>query len=157
MASSQFYTATFIDIAVAAGQDFLSVQPAANRPIEICYVSLFQTSDFGDAQAENLAVSLVRGHTTAPSGGVAVTPTLIGDSNAATSGVTARRNDTTIASGGSVVTAYDMSFNVAAGLERWFPEDFRLRVQNAVWVNLRLRTAPADSLTMSGTIGWRNL
>lgn len=151
------YSATFTDIAVTAAQDLLSVLPATQRPIEVCRVRIAQTSDVGDAESEMLRVSLIRGHTTAPSGGAAVTPALVSDSNQATSGVTARRNDTTIASAGTAVTICDLSFNIMAGLDEIIPPEYRTRVQNANWVNVRLRAAPLDSLTMSGTLWFRTV
>lgn len=152
------YTATFTDIAVTAAQDLLSVLPATQRPIEVCRVRLSQvgTADMVAGQEESLAVELRRGHTTAPSGGATVTPAPR-DSNQATSGVTARRNDTTIASAGTAVTVCDLSFHVMAGLDEVIPPEYRPRVQNANWVNVRLRAAPADSLTMSGTVWFRTV
>ena len=150
------YTATFTDIAVAAAQDLLSLQPATNRPIELISARVTQTSDDPLAEPEQLRVELRRGHTTAPSGGAAVTPVPL-DSNQASSGATARRNDTTLASAGSPVVCEDLSFNIATGLWELYPEEARWRVQASVWLNLRLRGAPADSLTMSGTLKFRVL
>lgn len=152
------HTASFENIAVAATQDMLSLLPATQRPIEICRIRIMQigTADMVAGQEEALRVALIRGHTTAPSGGAAVTPALR-DTNQATAGATARRNDTTIAAAGTAVTWADLSFNVQIGLDEIIPPEYRPRVQNANWFNVRLLAAPADSITMSGTIWFRTV
>ena len=152
------YTASFFDISVAAAQELLSLLPAANRPIEICRVRLNQvgTADMLAGEEESLAVTIVRGHTTAPSGGATVTP-VARDVNAASSGVTARRNDTTLATAGAPLNWQDMSFNVQIGLDEFIPPEYRVRTQNTSWVTVRLRTAPADAITMSGSVWFRTV
>lgn len=156
MPNHGMYTVSFIDIAVTAAQDFFELLPATQRPVEVCKLRIVQTSDVGDAESEMLRVSVIRGHTTSGSGGAAVTPVPL-DSNAAASGVTAERNNTTVASAGTAVTVADVSFNIMAGVLEWEPPEYRPRVQNANLLVVRLRAAPTDSLTMSGTLWFRTL
>lgn len=144
------YTVSFVDIAVTAAQDFFEFLPATQRPIELVALRIAQTTELGDAAEEQLGVSVIRGHTTSGSGGATVTPQPL-DANAAASGVTAERNNTTIASAGTAVTLADLTFNVRSGLYEIWPPELRPRVANANLLVVRLRAAPADSITMSGT------
>lgn len=155
-ANRSTYTVTFTDIAVTAAQDFFEFLPATQRPIELIMLRLAQTTELGDAQEEQLPVSVIRGHTTSGSGGATVTAQPL-FSPASASGVTAERNNTTIASAGTAVTLADLTFNVRSGLYEVWPPEVRPRVANNSLLVVRLRSAPADSITMSGTAWIREL
>jgi hypothetical protein len=151
------FTATFSAIAVSAAQDaFELITPATSR-IEICEIFLGQYSDAGDAAAEMLSVQIVRGHTVVGSGGAAVTPANFEPwSRAAVT--TVNRNNTTIASGGSAVVLHSEAFNVQGG---WLYKPLKTEVDNerpkieiSTITVIRI-TAPADAVTMNGTIKWR--
>lgn len=152
------YTATFLDVNVSAIQDLFSFAPQSNRPIEVVAIRLFQTSDYGDAQAEGLPVHMIRGHTAAGTGGTVVTPTPL-DANSAGASTTVRANDaTTVASGGTPVVMPDLSFNIQAGAIEVYPETMRPRVGSPQGLLVvRLRAAPADPVTMSGTVWYSEL
>lgn len=148
----RMYVAEFENVGVTASQDFFEIGPAANRPVYLHEMGLFQSSDVGDAAEELLRVKVIRGHTTSGAGGTTSTPAPM-DANDAASGVTSVEvNNTTVASAGTAVDLWAGTFNVRVGLEKiWTPET-RPRVQNALLLVVRLMAAPADSLTMNGYI-----
>lgn len=157
------YTATFSAISVTAAQDVFELTTHASSRIEICEIFLGQYSDAGDAQAEMLSVQIIRGYTTAGSGGAAVTPGNFEPwSRAALT--TVARNNTTVATAGTAVILHSEAFNVQGGwlykplkAER---DNERPRIEAAGATNglLVVRiTAPADAVTMNGTIKFREL
>lgn len=163
------FSATFSAIAVSAAQDlFEIVAPAAGR-IAIRDIKIGQYSDFGDAAAENLSIQVIRGFTTTGSGGAAVTPSRLDDHpNAGSSGATVARNNTTVAQDGTGAILVADTFNIAAG---WALSDVlgnvidnpsamidkgRIMVRKAERLVVRI-TAPADALTMNGTMTWEEL
>lgn len=154
--SGRVYTVTFSAVSVALAQDLFEVTPASNRPIEIVGIELGQTSDAGDAQDELLQISFVRGHTTSGSGGTAATPGAMSPLDTA-AGFTAEVNNTTIASVGTTVTLTTGVWNVRAGYINWFPEEARPSATSANTTLVVRQTAPADAITMSGTLYVREL
>src|SRR5215207_1206238 len=97
-----FY-ATFSAVAVTLAQDVFEIATPANVRVRLREVRIGQYSDFADAQAEILSVTVMRGHTTTGSGGTTLTPTNVHPwSRAAVS--TVKANNTTVATGGSPVT-----------------------------------------------------
>ncbi len=148
---SRLYAVTFSGVAVTVAQDLLSILPATQKPCVLHAVYLSQSSDYGDAEEEQLRIALVRGHTTAPSGGSAFTPIALNPSGAA-AGVTARTNDTVIASAGTGVNLHVEAFNVRAGWVYLPTPECRIIVKNAEYLCVRLLANPVDSLTMSGTM-----
>ena len=67
-------------------------------------------------------------------------------------GFTAEVNNTTVANTGTAVTLHADTFNVRAGCRLWFPpENCPMASQANTTIVVRI-TAPADSLTMSGTL-----
>lgn len=154
--SGRVYTVTFSAVSVAAAQDLFEVTPASNRPIEIVGIELGQTSDFGDAQDEGLQISFVRGHTTSGSGGTAATPGAMSPLDTA-AGFAAEVNNTTIAATGTTVTLMTGVWNVRAGYINWFPEEARPSATSTNTTLVVRQTAPADAITMSGTLYVREL
>lgn len=145
------YSVVFSAVAVTAAQDLFEITPADDKPVEIVGIELGQTSDSGDAQDEQLQISIIRGHSTSGSGGTAPTPAplVTGDTAA---GFTAEVNNTTIASAGTAVTLHTGAWNVRAGYINWFPEGVRPAAGQGNTTIVVRQTAPADSLTMSGTL-----
>lgn len=157
------FTATFSAIAVSAAQDAFELTTHATSRIEICEIFLGQYSDAGDAAAEMLSVQIIRGYTVPGSGGAAVTPGNFEPwSRAAVT--TVARNNTTLANTGTAVILHSEAFNVQGG---WLYKPFkgtedneRPKVEAAGATNglLVVRiTAPADAVTMNGTIKWREI
>lgn len=150
------YSVTFSAVAVAAAQDLFELTPADDRPIEIVGIELGQSSDAGDAQDELLQISVIRGHTTGGSGGSAPTPTPLNPNDAA-AGFAAEVNNTTVASAGTTTTLATGCWNVRAGYINWFPEGCRPTAGQGNTTLVVRQTAPADSITMSGTLYVREL
>lgn len=151
------YAATFRAVAVTAAQDLFEIAPNTDKPIEIiaCYIS--QSSEEGDAEDEQLSLSIVRGHTTSGSGGSSVTPRPMDQADTA-AGATVEANNTTIASVGTTHTLHAESFNVRAGWAFVPTPDARPRGSGSAGrICVRLHDAPADSVTMDGTLIFREL
>lgn len=143
-------------VAVTAAVDLWELTAADDRSLEIMGIELGQTSDSGDAQDEQLRVSIVRGNTTSGSGGSAPTPTPM-DSNSSAAGFSAETCNTTAASSGTAVTLGEFVWNVRAGYIQWFPENCRPKTNQTAGLLCLRQTAPADSLTVSGTLWVREL
>lgn len=150
------YSVTFSAVAVTGAQDLFEITPADDKPVEIVGIELGQSSDAGDAADELLQISIIRGHTTSGSGGSAPTPTPLNPNDTA-SGFTAEVNNTTIASTGTTTTLQTGCWNVRAGYINWFPEGARPTAGQGNTTIVVRQTAPADSLTMSGTLYVREL
>lgn len=150
------YSVVFSAVAVSAAQDLFEITPADDKPVEIVGIELGQSSDSGDAQDEQLQISIIRGHTTSGSGGSAPTPGPL-NPNGAAAGFTAEVNNTTIASAGTTVTLHTGCWNVRAGYINWFPEGCRPTAGQSNTTIVVRQTAPADSITMSGTLHVREL
>ena len=146
------YAVPFEGVAVTVAVDFFEISPADDKPCKILGVFLSQSSDVGDAAEEILRLEIIRGHTSSGSGGIAPTPTPL-EPNDAAAGFAAEVNNTTIASAGSTVIAWAHAFNIRSGLELWFPQGCEPKAnQGNTTLVVRLMAAPADSLTMSGTL-----
>lgn len=148
----RLYTVSMDRITVAAQQDLFMIAPATNRGVLIHGFTIGQSSDAGDAQDEQLAIGVIRGHATVGSGGASqpAVPMLALDVAA---GFTARRNDTTVASTGTPVNLHMDAFNVRAGYSLILTPELRWGCTAAsTRIVVRLLTTPADSLTMSATI-----
>jgi hypothetical protein len=149
------YTVTFSAVAVSAAQDLVEVLSAAAGVIDIHGYELFQTSDFGDAQAEGLQLQWIKGFTTTGSGGTTVTPGLQSSRDGAAT-ATCKANNTTLATAGTTTTYVAGGFNAQGGADKWWPPEVRPRLRNAERGVLRM-SAPADPITLSGTLYFEEL
>ncbi len=146
------YAASFGGVAVSVVQDLFQLLAAAAVPLIIHGIRIGQSSDAGDAQAEMLRIQLTRTDFTINGSG-GTTPTaraLSPDSSAADTIVEA--NNTTLSTVQTVLV--DDAFNVQSGW-LWMPTPEERIIVPAGVTNgfiVGLLTAPADALTMSGTI-----
>lgn len=153
--SGPVFTATFSAVAVSLAQDLFEIVAHSSSRVEICEIDIGQYSDAGDAQDELLSILIIRGNTTSGSGGSSVTPrNFFSGSRAAVSTVEA--NNTTVASAGSPVTMHASSFNVRAGWYHRPPPGERIILEAGERLVVRI-TAPADEVTMNGTLKFREL
>jgi hypothetical protein len=152
------YVCSFENVAVTAAQDFFEISPADDKPVLIHAVYLSQSSDVGDAAEEILRVTIKRGHTSSGSGGSAFTPVPLTSSAGAAAGAASEINNTTIASAGTAVVLHAETFNIRSG---WVyiptPETRPGASQANTTIVVRLEAAPADSLSMSGTLVFEEL
>ncbi len=153
---SRSYSITFSAVAVSAAQDLFEITPADDKPVEIVGIELGQTSDSGDAQDEQLQLQIIRGHATSGSGGSAATPAPKDPSDTA-AGFAAEVNNTTIASTGTTTTLHSTAWNVRAGYINWFPEGDRPKANQGNTTIVVRSSAPADAITLNGTLHVREL
>lgn len=148
----RFYSVVFENTAVTAAVDFFELTPADDKPIAIYGLFLGQTSDVGDAQDEILRYQIIRGQATSGSGGSTPTPRPLNRSDSA-AGFTAEALNTTPASAGTAITLHTGEWNVRVGENLWLPQgSWWSASQTDTTLVIRLAAAPADSLTMSGTV-----
>lgn len=147
----QIYSATFAAVAVTAAQDAFFILAPSDKRVILRYASLSQYSDFGDAAAEILGITVIRGFTAAGSGGAAVTPARR-DTTVPAPGSTVRRNDTTVATAGTTQTLVAETMNIAAGWIWNRPPSEWFVVEPGQGIAVRIVAAPADELTMQGTV-----
>lgn len=147
------YAVTFEGTAVTAQVDFFELTPADDKPVRLLGLMLSQSSDTGDAAEEILRIKVIRGHATSGSGGSAATPVPLSPADTA-AGAAAETLNTTIASTGTAVDVLADAFNIRSGYSHWWtPETAPVCSEaNGVRFAVRLMAAPADSLTMSGTL-----
>jgi hypothetical protein len=150
--SGRVYSVVFSAVAVSAAQDLFEITPADDKPVQIIGIELGQTSDTGDAMDEQLQLSIIRGFTASGSGGTSPTPAPMGSSANTAAGFTAEVNNTTVANTGSSVTLQTTAWNVRAGYINWFPEGCEPCASQTNTTIVVRTTAPADALTMSGTL-----
>lgn len=150
----RMYTASFEGVAVTAIQDLFELVAPADAIVVLHSAFIGQSSDAADAEAEMLQVSISRFTGTSGSGGTSptVNPHQIGDS---AFGGTVEANNTT--QGLTTTVVKSETFNVQAG---WYyqptPEE-RLVLSPSGKLVIELPTAPADSLTMSGSITFEEI
>ena len=144
------FSASFTGVAVSVEQDLFEFLTHASSRIAVWSIALGQYSDAGDAAAEMLSISVLRGHTTPGAGGTALTPVNFEPlSGTAVTGVD--RNNTTLATTGAATLLSD-TFNIQAGWF-WTPPKGNAPLIVAVSSSLVVRiSAPADAITMSGTV-----
>lgn len=151
------FTATFAAVAVTAAQDLFEVVAPADAEVAIRKVMIGQYTDFGDAAAEIISMTVIRGFTVSGSGGTSATPANVkGHVGALASTTTVEVNNTTVANTGTTETLIADAWNIAAG---WFydpPAEERITIKKGGRLVFRI-TAPADSLTVNGTIVFEEL
>ncbi len=150
---SRIYTAQFNGVAVTALQDLFELVAGTNTPIRIHEILLSQSSEIGDAMEEGLLIQIQQGATTSGSGGS--TPSAVpADVDDSASAATVEANNTTRASAGTIVTILSVVWNIRAPLQLLFTPEMRPYVKGGRRLVVALPAAPADSITMSGTITW---
>lgn len=146
------YVATFAGVSVTAAQDVFEITAPATSRVMIREIRIGQYSDAGDAQAEMLSVQVIRGYTTSGSGGASVTPVNLSPVAGALAAASAvERNNTTVAQDGTGAVLIADAFNVMRGWRYAPAPDERIEVGISQRLVVRI-TAPADALTMNGTV-----
>lgn len=148
------YTVQFDNVSCTAAQDLFEITPADDKPVQIVGLFLSQTgvADIGDAAEELLPIQIIRGFTTSGSAGSAPTPAVLNHIDTA-AGFTAEVNNTTVATTGTTVTLHSDNFNVRVGYQNWWPEGCEPTASQAnTTIVVRLTRAPADAITLSGTL-----
>jgi len=155
----RFYTVSFSGVAVAAAVDAFEVLAATGKPFILHEILLAQESDYGDAQAEGLRVLVKRatGSYTSGSGGGTATPAKHMTNDAA-AGPTVETNNTTPAAAGSgaLTTIRVEAWNIQGGYQYLPTPEQRITFLAAEACVVSI-TAPADSITLSGSLVFEEL
>ena len=153
----RMYSATFEEVAVTAQQDLLKISSidGVGGVADLCLIhsiSLSQSSDAGDAQAEmlNIIGFLTTGINL--SAGTVVTPTPMQVGDAAYKGKVLFGTTTKTSRLSGFHIHLSESFNVCEGFYKQFAPNERSNFSVSSGFVLSLDTTPADSLTMSSTI-----
>jgi hypothetical protein len=150
--AGRIYDIDLAPTAVTVAADLLEITPADDKPIRVLSLNLGQTSDFGDAQEELISLVWVRGHTVSGSGGSTPTPRPAQPNDAA-AGFTVETFNTTAANTGTTVNVKRHVWNVRAPMERpYTPDECPEASQGNTTLILRMAAAPADSLTIAGSV-----
>jgi len=139
-------TLSFTEVAVTAQQDLFEIE-ALTSPIVVLGVVLGQTSDVGDAVAENLSI-LFRRFTDALANVTAEVQLDLGSS--AITADLAINVTTELVTGTSTIHA-DV-WNIALPFIWLPPPEMRIVIPVDDGLAINLNTTPADELIMSGTI-----
>lgn len=137
--------------------DLLSIQPADDKPVRLVGWIIGQSSEVGDAQEENLRITVrhMTATVTIGSGGSAVTPVANrpGTADVVAAGFTARCNDTTVAtSSGTSTIMEELAWNERnVPWERWIPEELRPMASQGEALIVRNENAVADNVTANLT------
>ncbi len=148
--TGRMYTVCISGVASpAAAFDLLEISPATNKQIRLRRIRIAQTSE-PTTEEEQLALTVVRGHTTSGSGGD-TTPDggKLADSDSA-AGYTAETMNTTIASAGTAVNLIEDAWNTRAGYDMAFAPEEAPECINGVLLVVR-SSAPADAITIRAT------
>jgi hypothetical protein len=142
--------------AVTTAVDIFEALASTNKPLIVLGFELYNTTDFGDAQEEVLELAMVRGVSTVTSGSGGSTSTVIA-TDEGTQSLTAPTvetlNTTRMAVGtGTLRTEQKMGWNVRIPLTYFFPEILRPEVRPGDRWTLAILAAPADSITIGGTL-----
>lgn len=144
----RMYSAVFTDVAVTAAQDLFEINAPATANVIVHGVWLSQKSDTGDAAAEILGLLIHRGSTSG-SGGSTPTARPLNTADAAFGGTVEANNTTQSTEGNNLLSWH---WHIAAGLQ-WIPTpEMRLVIPPSGRLIIELTAAPADALTMSGTV-----
>lgn len=158
---ARMYTATFKSIAITAAQDLFEILAPADAIVRIHDWTITQSTETGDAAEEMLILTTNRGvgSVTSGSGGGTVTPQPVEDGDPAFGG-TVERNNTTIMAVGSGTLETDLevhSWNVRVPYQKIYTPETRPVISPSNRWTLELETAPADSVTVHGTITFEEI
>lgn len=144
----RIYSASFEEVAVSAAQDLFEVVAPSDAAVIVHSVTITQSSDAGDAQAEMLPILIHRGTATG-SGGTTVTPSPLQVGDTAFGG-TVEANNTSQSVEGTFLHAE--AFNVQIGFYYLPPPEDRPVVSPSALFIVELQSAPSDAITTNGTV-----
>jgi len=137
-------------------QDLFCLTASTDSRVVIREIRLGQYTEFGDAQAELLSLTMMVG-STAASSGTAITPRNVKTHTGAPTAASAVLGPSTgLSSTASANVHWADSWNVAAGLLYSPLPPERMVIQPGEIFNLRM-TAPADTLTLNGTLVFQEI
>lgn len=138
-------------LTTAGPNDLFCITAPSNSRVVVREIRLGQYSEFGDAQAELLSLTLMTGSTAIGGGTVIAGYNVQRHSGAPTAGSSVTGPSTTIASTTSASLALADSYNVAAGWYYKPPLKERIVLEPSTRLILRQST-PNDAITINGTL-----
>lgn len=160
------YTVEFTNKAATAAMadfDFFEIDPATEKPCEICAIYIGQETQEGDANADWSRYAILRfsGGTFTSGGEASTTPRPLdpSDGAAAFSADAFNANGGAASSSGTTVRLHSDTFNLAVGLQLVFPPDLRPKVDGTAQSALVVRhESTLDATTnFSGALYVREL
>jgi hypothetical protein len=152
----RMYTISFSAVAITAVQDLFEITVGTNQVAELHQIILSQTSDPASADAEILRLTIKRGQSTITSGSGGSTPTVQkADPGDANSSLTAEANNTTraVINTGTLDIVHEDAWQEISGAFNYLPPPTgRHWFGPGDRIIFGLETAPADSITVSGTM-----
>lgn len=148
------YSAPLDALAFTTATDVFECTVPATCRMEIMQIRLGQTTDLGDAQEEVLRIGLYRG-ATAGSTGTALTEQPFVDSNDGAARVAVVANRGTASTGGTLIDI--IPWNIRIPMNELYIPELRPIAEISTVLTYRLLTAPTDSITISGSIIWREM
>ena len=158
--AGRIYRCVFNAVAVTAQQDFFEITAATGKTVIIHYLWITQSTEVGDAQEEGLNLIVKRGTslTTSGSGGTTPTPVTQNPNDAAAGAVCEVNNTTKMAIGTGTITSEEPhNWNVRVPYVVIYTPETRPIVLPGERKTLELGTTPADSITISGWVGFEEI
>ena len=149
------YSVSFEDVAVTAAQDLFEILVPAGKQYRIFEARVSQSSDAGDAEAEQLIFKVKRhwnGHTSGSGGSSATPVTVSGRDRTRTPPTAWEVNNTTQVSGGQSALLFVTCESVQVGMIYMPKPGTEPVVVAGESFTIALADAPSDSLTMSGVV-----
>lgn len=146
------YSAPMDALAITTATDLFHLTVTADSVVYIHELDLCQTTDLADAQEEVLRIGMYIG-VSGGSGGTALTEVKYNSQDNASVTGAVLSNNSSISTGGTLL--HIIGWNIRVPLEKiWTPET-RPRIDSGEDpISFRLMAAPADSITVSGTLIW---
>ena len=149
----RMYRVSFTAYSLTAAGDFFEIVAASNKPIRLHEVVITQSTEAGDAAAEQMKIEIKRATSgfTSGSGGSSGTVTPL-DSADAAAGATAEVKNTTQAAAGSgaLTTIQTRNVHVANGFHYLPTPECQEVFRPTEACIVSLGAAPADSITFDG-------
>ena len=152
---ARLYTAVFSSVAVTAAQDLFELVAPADAIVQVYRIEMSQSTETGDAAEESLPLLIKRGIGSVTSGTGGTTPTAqpVEDGDAAFGGTVEVNNTTKMVVGtGTIETIGSHNWNLRVPFDKVFLPEERIIISPSNRITVELVNAPADSVTMSGTI-----
>jgi hypothetical protein len=146
------YTGTFQAVAATAAQDLFELLAPSARSVKLLEVHVTQSTEVGDAQAEMLRFAIKRATGAVTSGSGGTTVTAAAKVPGLTYSGTLEANNTTRITGGTVTVLEEEDCHMAQGFHHLPPQGREGEIEGATRLVVGLEQAPADSVSLSGTI-----
>ena len=148
---SGVYTVPFIAAGVTTSIDLCELVAHAAKPLLIRGFVIGQKTELGDAQEENLGITIKSGQTTSGSGGSATAGANKDGANGAAAGFTAEQFNTTKATTGTIVDHGPWLWNVrVVPYVEKLPDGEEIFLAAGRRATLELVDAPADAIDIRG-------